>query len=559
MKVRFLLYAYTLLVIFLVVSACKNEKANPIPEIEAIDLLRGDILLCGGEEFGQVSFEFTCKNSMRATFNLAISLLHSFEYEEAEKAFVKVIDGDPNCAMAYWGVAMSIYHALWKAPTERELEKGLSLILMAESRAQSRRERDYISAVGAFYKDWKTTSHETRASRLEKAMEKVYKAYPQDKEAAIFYALALNSTADPTDKTYENRKKAGSILENIFPDQPNHPGIAHYIIHNYDNPKLADQALTTARKYATIAPSSAHAQHMPSHIFTRLGLWDESIQSNLNSAEAARCYAEQRGMEGNWTSELHALDYLMYAYLQKGDTKRAYKLYDYIEQIQKVTGNNASISYPFAAIPARMVLENKDWVKAANLPYHQVEMQWESFPWERSIYHFTRAIGASHIGNISLAEKELKTLKLMHENLEAQDEQYKADQVMVQIHAARAWLEYAKGNHELAIKHMMESVDLEDSTEKHPVTPGELIPAGELLGDLMIQLSRPDEALVAYEKSLSLSPSRFNGLYGAANAANRIGDSKKAAFYFGELLKLSEGTSSDRSEIQEAKSFLNQI
>ena len=391
---------------------------------------------------------------------------------------------------------------------------------------------------------------------MERQMEAIYKQYPSDKEAAIFYALALNSTADPADKTYRNQKKAGAILESIFPDQPNHPGIAHYIIHNYDYPELAHLALPTARKYAEIAPSSAHAQHMPSHIFTRLGLWDESIESNINSASSARCYAEQSEMEGNWTQEIHALDYLFYAYLQKGDTENANELFGYFEKIDKVSGSNASMSYPFAAIPARMVLENKQWVKAANLEIHSVGMQWERFPWEKSIYHFARILGASHLGDINSAEKDFASLVLSHSELIKSNDQYKANQVMIQIKASQAWIEFAKGNNDRALSLMIESAEMEDNTEKHPLTPGEVVPARELLGDLLTAMDRPFEALVAYEENIESRPGRFNSVYGAAIAAKNLADQDKAAKYFEELLKLAEGVNSDRFELEEAREFI---
>ena len=266
-----------------------------------IELLRGNLVLCSGSTFGEVSFaSSSCDISMRDTFNLAISLLHSFEYAEAEKAFTKVIDADPECAMAYWGVAMSIYHTLWFPPGGDELEKRTKILKIAESLPTTTRERDYLNAIGAFYKDWNKLDHKTRALKYEKEMEKIYEKYKEDVEAAVFYALALNSTANPADQNYTNQRKAGKILETLLPNQPNHPGIAHYIIHNYDNPVLADLALPTARRYAEIAPGSSHAQHMPSHIFTRLGLWEESIQSNLKSADAAQCYAEAVNLEGHW-------------------------------------------------------------------------------------------------------------------------------------------------------------------------------------------------------------------------------------------------------------------
>lgn len=278
--------------------ACQNTKPKPIPDLSSLDLLRGDIILCSGKKFGEVSFSVGCNTSVRETFDLALSLLHSFEYAEAEKAFVKVIDGDSDCAMAYWGIAMSKYHALWFAPSSKDLERGRVLVKIGEGHAKSERERVYLDAIAAFYDDYEIFDHETRASRYEKKMEALYQTYDRDTEAAVFYALALNSTADPTDESFTNQRKAGEILESLAVAQPNHPGIAHYIIHNYDNPVLAHKALATARRYADIAPASSHAQHMPSHIFTRLGLWEESIQSNLNSAASAQCYGESAQLKG---------------------------------------------------------------------------------------------------------------------------------------------------------------------------------------------------------------------------------------------------------------------
>lgn len=550
------------LIVFLVIGIfsftnCKN-KSNPNPELASAGLVRGDLLLCGDGQFGEVSFSLSCDYEIRDAFDLAVSLLHSFEYAEAEKAFAKVIDVDPECAMAYWGVAMSIYHALWKAPNPEELAKGSRILKLAEPLPKTVKEQEYLNAIGSYFKDWEKIDHKTRALKMEKNMESIYKTYPDDTEAAIFYALALKSTADPEDKNHTNERKAGKILEDIFPDQPNHPGIAHYIIHNYDNPELAPMALTTARRYADIAPNSAHAQHMPSHIFTRLGLWDESINSNLRSADAARCYAEASGMEGHWTSEIHALDYLLYAYLQQGNTAKAKELYEYISGIKVVWGNNASLAYPFAANPARMVLENKDWEQAAILPIPAVALSWEKYPWEKSILHFTRALGSAHLGNIISAEKELATLQSLHEDLVKLEDDYKADQVMIQVKATQAWIEFARGNHEKALQFMRESAILEDNTEKHPVTPGEVIPARELLGDLLLALDNPREALAAYEMALKNSPNRFNGLYGAAIAAKTLGDTQKARQYFELLVQATGSSLSDRPEVEEAKTFIQE-
>jgi len=305
----FLLMLITAL--FFCVAGCQNKKPNSSPELLTLDLLRGDIVMCSGSSFGEVNFSLGCKYVVRDTFDLAVSLLHSFEHEEAEKAFVKVLDVDPDCPMAYWGLAMcKIGHPKWP-PSLAEFNKGRQILEIAKGLSVTVREREYLNAVGAYY-DYKVeydkSDHTERSRQMEQKMGEIYEKYQDDKEAAILYALTLFTTADPKDHTYASRKKAGKILESIFPDQPDHPGIAHYIIHNYDNPVLAPMALNSARNYARIAPASPHAQHMPSHIFTRLGLWDESIQSNINSASSAVCYAQEVGLDGNMGDETHAMD-----------------------------------------------------------------------------------------------------------------------------------------------------------------------------------------------------------------------------------------------------------
>lgn len=313
---------------FATVLSCStsNQDDRFERELAALDLAEGEITLCGtgGDDFGAVSFAQSCSYAVKDDFNLAIALLHSFEYSEAEKVFARVIERDRDCLMAYWGAAMSTFHPLWAPPTAADLEKGTRIITLGRSvrQGESSRESDYLEAIAAIYDNWKTTDHPTRVLKSEEASGEIFQKYPEDEEAAIFYALALNAAADPADKTFERQKKAGAILNRLFEARPNHPGLAHYIIHNYDYPELAQLGLPAARKYAAIAPASAHAQHMPSHIFTRLGLWDEAIESNLNSVASAQCYAEKSEIKGHWDEELHGLDYLVYAYLQKGAMTR---------------------------------------------------------------------------------------------------------------------------------------------------------------------------------------------------------------------------------------------
>jgi hypothetical protein len=318
---------HVIIFILLLLGSCKmKDKSISSEQIKAVNLKRGEIVLCGpsDKQFGTVQFDISCTKDVKSTFNQAMALLHSFEYDEAEKVFTQIIDREPGCAMAYWGVAMCNYHPLWAPPGEAELIKGSKVIELAESLKQTpERESGYIKAIAEYYMDWDKTDQHTRCIRYEKAMEKLYTRYPDDKEAAIFYALALDAAADPGDKTFAYQKKAGAILNAVYPDEPNHPGIVHYIIHTFDYPGLAESALPAARKYASVAPASAHALHMPSHIFTRLGLWDECIRSNLASTAAAKCYAENAALKGHWDEELHGMDYLMYAYLQKADDSLA--------------------------------------------------------------------------------------------------------------------------------------------------------------------------------------------------------------------------------------------
>jgi len=552
---------YLIAILFFSLSGCKKDKTDPREALASIDLRRGDILLCGNPQFGDVSFALECKYDTREAFDLAISLLHSFEYAEAEKAFVKVIDADPECAMAYWGVAMSIYHELWAPPGPKELEKGSQLLDIAQTLQKSERAGEYLDAIGVFYKDWETLDHRTRELLYEEKMEQVYLNNKDDIEAAVLYSLSLTSSADPNDKTYKNQRKSGAILEELFLENPNHPGIAHYIIHTYDYPEIASLGLTTARRYAEIAPSSAHAQHMPSHIFTRLGLWQESIDTNLNSSSSAICYSESVEEEGHWSQEIHAMDYLVYAYLQQGDSEKVTEQNDYMKSIKTAfPANNFAVAYSANAIPARIALENRNWNEAANLQMPGLEFEWDNFPWEGSILHFAKAFGAVRSGDIVSAESELEIIKNFHQQLIAiNDAQsiYKAGQVAIEIKIIEAWRALAKGDNEEALTLMKLAAKLESETSKHPVTPGEILPADELLGDMLLELNRPEEALVAYEVNLDGHPNRFNGLYGAAIAAKQSGNEEKADLYFEQLLNLTKNSNSERPELKEAKEFVS--
>ena len=544
----------SILLVSVLLISCNNKSK---PNLVDLELLRGEIKLCGTGQFGDVSFSESCSQETKQTFNLAISLLHSFEYIEAEKAFVQVIDKDPDCAMAYWGVAMSIYHGLWAPPAESVLKKGVKLLEVAETLPKSKKTEDYLEAIGAFYKDWETVDNQTRKQDYANKMKEMYLANQTDTEVAVFYALALRASAIPTDKTYAKQREAGSLLEELFKKEPNHPGIAHYIIHSYDYPELAELGLSTARRYADIAPNSAHAHHMPSHIFTRLGLWDESIKTNINSASSAICYAESTSPGAHWDEEVHAMGYLVYAYLQTGNTKLAEEQYAYLKTFKKIFPPNFKIAYTAAAIPARIAVENKNWEKAANITLPEIgELDWQKFPWQSSLLHFAKALGNIHTNNLEAANEELEVLRSSEQALISQKEPYMANQVAIQIKTVEAWIMLSDGNNDHALAFMKAAADMESKTSKHPVTPGEIVPADELLADMLLKLEMPKEALAVYELNLKRRPNRFNGIYGAAIAAQESGDINKALEHFKALLNLTINTDSERKEIEEAKAFL---
>ncbi|NTS39744.1 tetratricopeptide repeat protein [Flavisolibacter sp. BT320] len=540
--------------------SCGENKVPDYPVlVKAMNLKTGAVISCGpaGNEFGEVNFVVSGSPEIAKEFNLAVKLLHSFEYDEAEKVFAGIIAKEPTLAMAYWGVAMANFHPLWTPPTETELKKGAQALAFAMEREEkSPRERAYIEALATYYNSWETVDHRTRCLAFEKAMEALYKAFPDDKETAVFYALSLVAAADPSDKTYAKQKKAGDLLNRLYPGQPDHPGIVHYIIHTYDYPELATAALPAARKYASVAPSSAHALHMPSHIFTRLGLWEEAIGTNLASVASAQCYAEQAGIRGHWDEELHGLDYLVYAYLQKGDNDAAKKQWDYLAAINEVQPVNFKVAYAFAAIPSRYLVENRLWKEAASLQVKPANFDWKAYPWQKAMIHFTRLLGAVHTGQLDAANGELAAMVTLQQELAAQKDAYKVNQVGIQIASGDAWIKWKEGKRTEALQRMQEAADLEDKTGKHPVTPGEVVPAKELLGDLLLQMAEPEKALAVYTANLQKHPKRFNGLYGAAVAAERSGRMEEARALYRQLLSVAKSGASERPELSKARNFV---
>lgn len=548
-----------LLLVFVILSCTKVKNQEQLnSDLKSLDLTRGDIALCGSGsgQFGTVAFSLSCSEAVQKDFNLATALLHSFEYTEAEKVYARIIDKDPACVMAYWGAAMCSFHPLWEPPSEQDLQKGSRIIALARSLIEdtSSRESYYLEAVATIYDQWENLDYRTRLLKFEMACEKIFQNYAEDSEAAIFYSLALRSAADPMDKSFTKQKKAGEILNRVLAREPNHPGVTHYIIHTFDYPELAEKALPAARQYASIAAASAHAQHMPSHIFTRLGLWDEAIQSNRASVSAAQCYAENMGMKGPWDEELHGLDYLVYALLQKGEDGKAKEEVDYARAMKNVYPQNFKVAYSFAAMPARYSLERKDWEEASRLKLAPTDVPWQQFPWERASIHFARLLGSVHTNAVAEARLELKQLQRIHEELTLSKETYRASLVLIQVRASEGWIKWADGDKEEALQLLMEAADMEDSTEKHPVTPGEIVPARELLADMYMELGEPSKAFEAYQANLKKHPNRFNGLYGAGLAAERSGNIREAIYYYNQLLSIA--SESTRPEIKLVKVFL---
>lgn len=499
------------------------------------------------EKIGRAAFPISCKKTVQKTFDRGINLLHSFWYQEAERAFTSVIQTDPNCAMGYWGIGMSFYHPLWEAPAPADLRRGWTFSARAKKLgSKNERERAYLAALEVFYHDSDKVDHATRALAYEKAMEQLHQKHPDDREGAIFYALSLLGTASPADKTYANQKKAAEILNPILAEAPEHPGVIHYLIHATDSSALAPEGLNAARAYAKIAPSVPHALHMPSHIFIRLGLWQEAIDSNRASDAAAKSK-----MKGNPDPRLHAMDYLIYAYLQKGEDLQAKGIVNDLSFLPKAKQENLTAAYAIAAIPARHALERRRWAEALALSAHP-----SRYPYTEAITYFSRAVGAARSHRLIEARGELEVLKSVRDRLAESKNQYWADQVEVLLQAAAAWTEYADGKHDRAVMHLRTAADLEDSLEKHPVTPGPIIPAREMLADLLLEVGEPKEALVEFERSLQTSPDRFNGLYGAARSAERAENFEAARSYYEKLVAVAGQANGRQTELAEAKTFL---
>lgn len=511
-----------------------------------------------GERLGRVRFPVTCNDAARARFEPAVAYLHSFWYEKAGTAFDEVVAADSTCAMGYWGQAMSRFHLLWTPPPPVDLAFGLAAAERGLALARTPRERDYLEAIAAYYRDYATLGAKPRLEAYARAMEGTRTRHPEDQEAAIFYAVALIAVgqANPSDTTLANQKQAHAILEPLFRKNPEHPGLAHYLIHATDSPRLAGTGLYAARRYSEIAPDVPHAQHMPSHVFTRLGMWDDVIASNLRSAASARRFESAEKLDAMWDQRGHALDYLVYAYLQQGRDREAHRV---VEEIGGATRgfpeNSLTNDYAIAAVPARYALERGHWLEATRLALRSAP-SWRA---AEAITHFARAVGGARGGDTVLAGTEVDSLALLEAVISAAGPQpYDwATQVKIQRLAASAWLARSRGQVTESVRLATEAADLDDITAKHPVTPGQVLPARELLGDLLLELNRPADALQAYRTSLERAPNRARTIYGAAVAADRAGNRAAAKKYFEQFADLLAHADGDRPELIEAKRYLS--
>lgn len=478
-----------------------------------------------------IPFEVSCSADTQTEFANLVTFLHSFEYVETTKRFGDLIASEPECVMAYWGKAMSIWHPLWAPPSKDHLDHGIRLLAQTDGLKKSAKEQALIDALKSFYASKDLATNKKRARDYADEMAKISSDYPDDYEIEIFYALGLLGSVNPRDKTYVNQLKAGEILKKLEIDHPLHPGVLHYIIHSYDYPGLAENALEEAKIYAGSAKNSAHAQHMPSHIFTRLGLWERSLLSNHDSTKSAAAYTEQAKLTGHYDEGLHSIDYLMYAMLQTGRDIEANQLLIRLGNIKKTNTENFKVAFAYAATPARYVLERRAWHEASELALMRPDFLWENFGWARSLNVFARGLGAARSGKIDQAKTELADIASIQKGLPKTLLLYLSTEVQVQYDVVNSWILLAEGDILGAIELAKSAAALEDSLDKHPVTPGEILPARELYADMLFETGSYSEALLQYKTVLTGAPNRLNALIGAAQTAAKMTDMETTKFF----------------------------
>ena len=497
------------------------------------------------ERLGKVHFATSCKPQAQELFDRAMLYQHSFWYSASRRTFEEVLKDDPQCAIAYWGIALSYLYNPHAPPPTESLPLGLEAVKKGQTlAAKTQRERDYIDAIAAMYVDYDKIDHRTRVQKYLAAEDQVATRYPDDDEAQIAYAITLNVAASPADKTYANQLKGAALLEPIFTRQPNHPGVAHYLIHLYDYPPLAEKGLEAAKRYAKIAPAAPHAQHMPSHIFTRVGYWKDSIASNKESARVAKEGGEQH-------DQAHAMDYLVYAYLQLAQDQKARAVVDELTKLEFKLERFPG-PYAVAASQARYVFERGDWKTAAELQVRPTK-----YLYVDAITYFARAVGAARSGNPIAAKADIAKLVELRDKLKEVNDAYWSNIVDIQQQIASAWVLYAEGKYDEALNAMSAAAEAEDKTDKHPVTPGPLAPARELYGAMLLDRGKANEALAAYEAVLKKEPNRLAAYVGAAKSASAFGDQAKAREYAAQIARLTADADTSRPELIEIRQTTN--
>jgi len=507
------------------------------------------------EKYGSVHFQISCTPAAQAQFDLAVAMLHSFFYPETIKAFTTVAEIDPTCAMAYWGIGMSQRPNPLVPPFSAEaLKQGYDAVEKGKSLGpKTQREADWLDALELFFKDSEKLDQETRGKLYADTMERLYRKYPEDTEASVFYALSLLETAKPSDTTYSNQLMAAAILEKVEAQQPNHPGVTHYLIHAYDYQPLAARGLAAADRYANLAPSAPHALHMPSHTYSMLGMWEESIKTNQVALAAANAYAAKYYPGATNPAALHSFDFMEYAYLQLGQDTKAKAIVDQAAAVKKVQFPGLSADNALAAVPARYALERAAWAEAAAL-----EPRPGASAYAEAITFFVRAMGAMNTGNLDRAGQDVARIEALHASYKAKpDQKYWESQTLVMLQAASAWLNLRQGDKAKALERMRADADLDDSIEKSVAMENRLVPMRELLGYMLLETGQPKQALTEFQASLKAKPNRFRGYYGAAKASEAAGDHAAARDWYQRLVMLAESAATERVEVAEAKAFLS--
>lgn len=522
----------------LVSLSCTRQSSNAV---------NPGITLCGTVQFSE-----TCGGKTDSLIAYGLALTHHMTYDEAERQFDTVIKSSPDCFWGYWGKAFTFIHPLWPdQPSQEKLMDGQELITKALSLVNSPREKAFGNALSAYYKDGTTKTEKERLKAMEVSWAEGFNTLPEDLEVKAWYALSLVSTADATDKSYKNQLTAGQLAQEVLWAIPGHPGGFHYTIHAYDYPELADKAIAAAKNYSDIAPDVPHALHMPTHIFTRRGMWDESVDWNMRSAKAAM----KERVEGKVSYHyFHAVDYIVYAHLQQLEDNKANAIVNEYKSVEQPYQDSPVTAYTLSAVDGRLAMERSDWKKAASIVPRQPDfIAWDRYPEYEAITHFAIGLGAARSGQLQQAEN---TVKRLGELKEKTSNSYWASQVEVQKNTVNAWLQLAKGNNKEALNLMTQAAEQENATNKHPITPGELLTASELLGEMLLEMKKPTDALIHFEKALSRSPLRFNCLYGAALSAELAGDAEKARTYYNSLVEVSNNAEVTSEKRNRAVNYL---